>query len=487
MRHFSKFSILSVFAFTMLLVPNVLTRRPCPKACRAYISSEIEGKLGRSSRSFTKGVRGPRGKQGSPGPRGEPGPAGPQGPRGEAGPPLSLPKCAPGEYVTSDGKQLLCVPFGKEVCNAVATCGGAQVPVTTPASLTAPAPTQPKVREYVNMTQFMKKYMIQTLYMDAWDLGTFYIGDQLFLGVSQLGGKSFVIYKWDSEHSTKSLEQDPSYSPFRSFQVLKVPFARKWRHFTIGDDVFFAVASNSRSHDSPVFKWNGNMFIPFQRLPTVKAFDVEPFHIGQDTFLAVAIYYGRGSHIFKWDGERFVKFQEIAAVGADVDHFHMNGSTFLAITGPFARGAYVLIYKWSGSRFEVFHRLPTVERAYGVKALAVDGTQFLAVARWRAESSLVFRWNGTEFELFQEVPSKRARDWITITSPFMSSEKTYLAIVSSDQSPSIYAWDRYYSKKFVKVQDIPSERTRDMVFFNMGEAVYLAVASHRSTDIYQGS
>lgn len=50
------------------------------------------------------------------------------------------------------------------------------------------------------MTQFMKKYMIQTLYMDAWDLGTFYIGDQLFLGVSQLGGKSFVIYKWDSQH-----------------------------------------------------------------------------------------------------------------------------------------------------------------------------------------------------------------------------------------------------------------------------------------------
>lgn len=69
----------------------------------------------------------------------------------------------------------------------------------------------------------------------------------------------------------------------------------------------------------------------------------------------------------------------------------------------------------------------------------------------------------------------------------MSREKTYLAIVSSDRSPSIFAWDRYYSKKFAKVQDIPSERTRDMVFFNMGESVYLAVASHRSTDIYQGS
>lgn len=81
----------------------------------------------------------------------------------------------------------------------------------------------------------------------------------------------------------------------------------------------------------------------------------------------------------------------------------------------------------------------------------------------------------------------QARDWITITSPFMSREKTYLAIVSSDRSPGIFAWDRDYSKKFAKVQNIPSERTRDMVFFNMGESVYLAVASHRSTDIYQGS
>ena len=121
---------------------------------------------------------------------------------------------------------------------------------------------------------------------------------------------------------------------FRSFQVLKVPYARKWRPFVIGEDVYFAVASNSRSHDSSVFKWVGDMFAPFQTLRTVKAFDVEPFKIGEDTYLAVAIYYGRGgSHIFKWDGERFVKFQDIAAVGSDIEHFNIDGSTFLAITG----------------------------------------------------------------------------------------------------------------------------------------------------------
>ena len=67
----------------------------------------------------------------------------------------------------------------------------------------------------------------------------------------------------------------------------------------------------------------------------MKAFDVEPFKIGQDmyTYLAVAIYYGRGSQIFKWDGERFVKLQDIAAVGADVEHFKINGSMYLALTG----------------------------------------------------------------------------------------------------------------------------------------------------------
>ena len=85
--------------------------------------------------------------------------------------------------------------------------------------------------------------------------------------------------------------------------------------------------------------------------------------------------------------------------------FHLCHLCFLP--GPFSRGEYTYIYKWSGTRFELFYRLPTEERAYGVKALSVDGSSFLAVARWSADSSLIFRWNGTQFELFQEVPSRK--------------------------------------------------------------------------------
>ena len=53
MARSSAFFVLSVFVLIMLLVPNVLTRRQCPKACRTYITSEIEGKLTRALRVST--------------------------------------------------------------------------------------------------------------------------------------------------------------------------------------------------------------------------------------------------------------------------------------------------------------------------------------------------------------------------------------------------------------------------------------------------
>ena len=41
--------------------------------------------------------------------------------QGEPGSAIVLPKCGPGEYITSDGKQLTCVKFGM-LCN---TCNNA--------------------------------------------------------------------------------------------------------------------------------------------------------------------------------------------------------------------------------------------------------------------------------------------------------------------------------------------------------------------------
>lgn len=79
----------------------------------------------------------------------------------------------------------------------------------------------------------------------------------------------------------------------------------------------------------------------------------------------------------------------------------------IVLLGPGARGPFATIFKWNGAKFEKFQQLFTEERAYGLKALRVDGFTFLAVARWAAETSLIHKWNGTAFNLFQRVPSKR--------------------------------------------------------------------------------
>ena len=42
-----------MFVLAISLAPTVVTKRQCPKACRTYISTEIEGKLSRALRVST--------------------------------------------------------------------------------------------------------------------------------------------------------------------------------------------------------------------------------------------------------------------------------------------------------------------------------------------------------------------------------------------------------------------------------------------------
>ena len=116
--------------------------------------------------------------------------------------------------------------------------------------------------------------------------------------------------------------------------MLKVSAARKWRAFDIGNKKFFAVASNSRTQQTPVFHWKDRRFEPLQTIATSKAFDVEPIKIGSSVYLAVASYpLGSSSPVFKWAGERFVKDHDIAESGADLEAFTINGNSYLAIAG----------------------------------------------------------------------------------------------------------------------------------------------------------
>ena len=50
MDRFSAFFLLLMFVLAMSLFPMVLTKRQCTKACRTYISSEVEEKVSKALR-----------------------------------------------------------------------------------------------------------------------------------------------------------------------------------------------------------------------------------------------------------------------------------------------------------------------------------------------------------------------------------------------------------------------------------------------------
>ena len=53
MAHVMMLFLPLMFVLTISLAPTVVTKRQCPKACRTYITSEIEGKFSRVVRVST--------------------------------------------------------------------------------------------------------------------------------------------------------------------------------------------------------------------------------------------------------------------------------------------------------------------------------------------------------------------------------------------------------------------------------------------------
>ncbi|MEU2867173.1 hypothetical protein ABZ672_54950, partial [Streptomyces mirabilis] len=113
---------------------------------------------------------------------------------------------------------------------------------------------------------------------------------------------------------------------YESFQRLPLPGGEDAEFFRIGDRAFLAVAS-IRTGSGPyqfaatarVLEWDGASFVEFQSFDSFAAKQWKHFTIRDRHFLALAqgvVLPGREadnrpSQIFVWDGERFVPFQDI--------------------------------------------------------------------------------------------------------------------------------------------------------------------------------
>jgi hypothetical protein len=195
------------------------------------------------------------------------------------------------------------------------------------------------------------------------------------------------------------------YEPFRT---LPAPGGEDAEFFRIGERAFLATAS-IRSGAGPyhfdagsvVHEWNGRDFEPFQRIPTFAAKQWRHFTIEDRHFLALAqgvelpdtVAVNRPSLIFQWDGERFEHFQDIPSRWAYNWHaFDIDGTHFLAHADHVDPSR---LYRWDGAAF-VPHQDLAERSGRAFASFHVDGDHYLLVARIASPARLL-RWDGERF------------------------------------------------------------------------------------------
>ena len=98
------------------------------------------------------------------------------------------------------------------------------------------------------------------------------------------------------------------------------------KSFSDNGSTFLAFANFKQGEqhniNSPIYKWNGSHFVPFQSIPTRGAFGLHPFMMCSQTFLGIANHlddddrFNTKSVIYRFSQEQFTEYQEISTQGA---------------------------------------------------------------------------------------------------------------------------------------------------------------------------
>jgi hypothetical protein len=217
---------------------------------------------------------------------------------------------------------------------------------------------------------------------------------------------------------------------FEPWGSLPAPGGEDAEFFTIGGRHFLAVAGirsgagpYQPALESRIHVWDGTGFAPFQDIPGFAAKQWRHFTVGERHFLALAqglalpahAEHNRPSVIYAWNGERFEHFQDIDSRWAYNWHaFTVDGTHFLAHAehlGP------SLLYRWDGQRFTAHQELiPRAGRAFASFSHEAGGSFFLLTACLEGTSRLL-RWNGERFVEHQRLDGPGAREFAVIDTP----------------------------------------------------------------------
>ncbi|MFE3116501.1 ATP-binding cassette domain-containing protein [Streptomyces niveus] len=254
------------------------------------------------------------------------------------------------------------------------------------------------------------------------DAEFFTIGERAFLAVASIrtgaGPYNYTapstVFEWDGEG-------------FAPFQVFDTYAAKQWRHFTVGDRRFLALAQGvavpgqdqSANRPSVIHEWDGERFVPFQEIPSRWAYNWHAFTVDGTHFLAHADHVSP-SVLYRWDGERFTPHQELADTA---------GRAFATFTGPADGATYLVVariddgsrvLRWdSGAGRFVAHQrlagaggreLAVVRTPNGLHVVRINFIHGTPADPTTALRSQIYRWDGVRLETLLEFPTTGGTD-----------------------------------------------------------------------------
>jgi hypothetical protein len=275
---------------------------------------------------------------------------------------------------------------------------------------------------------------------------------------------------------------------YEPYQTLPAPGGEDAEFFRIGERAFLATASIRSSADefdttSTVYEWDGTGFVAFQRFPTFAAKQWRHFTIGDRHFLALAqgvavpatAGRNRPSRIFRWDGSGFVPFQDVSSRwGYNWHHFSFGGDDFLAHADHLDPSR---LYRWDGTEF-VFHQELAEQHGRAFATFHADGDDFLLVACIASPSRLL-RWDGRHFAEHDVLDGLGTREFAVFGSYVVRVN----FILGTPASPTtalnsqLYQWQH---GKLVVVDEFPTSGGTDVAILPDG---LVAVANSLTADI----
>ncbi|XP_060566810.1 thrombospondin-type laminin G domain and EAR repeat-containing protein-like [Ruditapes philippinarum] len=304
------------------------------------------------------------------------------------------------------------------------------------------------------------------------------------------------LYKWTEKN-------------FRLYQRLPSISAQCWRHFTIGENFYLAVANygndTSKLTNSTIFKWHRHRrkFREFQAIGTYTARDMEYFTIDNEHYLAIANHaigpnQEVDSVILKWDraARRFVDFQTITTTGAyDWTYFRVQEYHFLAIAQAFNGKTTLmdsLIYVFQKDKFLPFQTIET-NGATDWEFFTIEDEAFLAVANaynygpQNFQNQDTYQTNSSIYKLdigkraffkYQTFVTNSAIDW----EHFMLGDDHYLVVSNaqnggSEQERLTTIYRLQGVDKFVPVHNMYLEPSADWEVFEDDNDVYFVYSN----------